>query len=272
MSKAIVFSGLGHGGIDPGASGNNLKEKDIVLVMAQACHDVLVAHDVENPMSRYVDEDDPVEEEVREANASGASLAVDWHVNAGGGDGFEAYCSIQGGLGRTLAENIESEVKALGQNSRGVKTKTGSNGRDYFHFIRETAMHAIIIEAAFIDNARDISILDTIEEQKAFGVAVAKGILKTLGIEYKEEKPSIGYWHHNGIGWSFYFHEGGYAKSQWLYLDAWYLFNEEGYAYQNEFFIDDQKRLFYFDDGCRCLPPGKIINLRTGNYCELSIQ
>lgn len=271
MSKAKVFSGVGHGGSDPGASGNGLTEKNMTLIMAQACHDVLVAHDVENPMSRYGDEEDTVQEEAREANASGASIAIDWHVNAGGGDGFEAYCSIYGPEGRSLAESIESEVIAFGQNSRGVKTKTGTDGRDYFHFIRETVMPAIIIEAGFIDNANDISILDTIEEQKAYGVAVAKGILKYLGIEYKEEKPSIGYWNNNGVGWSFYFHAGGYAKNQWLQLDAWYYFDEAGYAYQNKFMIDEFGRLFYFDNGCRCLSPGSTITLRAGNYCELNI-
>ena len=36
-----------------------------------------------------------------------------------------------------------------------------------------------------MDNAADIKIIDTAAEQKAMGVAIAKGILKTLGIAYK---------------------------------------------------------------------------------------
>jgi hypothetical protein len=36
-----------------------------------------------------------------------------------------------------------------------------------------------------VDNKKDIKIIDTKAEQKAMGVAIAKGILKTLGISWK---------------------------------------------------------------------------------------
>ena len=93
--------------------------------------------------------------------------------------------SIVGGVGRTLAQNIEAEVKKLGQNSRGVKTRKNSNGKDYYAFIRSTKCPAVIVEGVFVDNAMDVQIADTLAEQKAFGVAYAKGILKTLGITEK---------------------------------------------------------------------------------------
>lgn len=179
----IVFSGVGHGGNDGGASANGLKESDINLVMAQACHEVLVAHGVPNPMSRTTDENDPVEEEIREANASGARFAIAFHNNAGGGDGCEIFHSIKGGDGKVLAQNIEAELKAIGQNSRGVKTRVGNGGSDYYAFIRETTMHAVIVESFFLDSD-DRFIADTVEKQRKFGVAIAKGILKTLGIAY----------------------------------------------------------------------------------------
>ena len=37
----------------------------------------------------------------------------------------------------------------------------------------------------FIDNPKDAQAIDTIEEQKAFGIAYAKGILKYFGINYQ---------------------------------------------------------------------------------------
>ena len=42
------------------------------------------------------------------------------------------------------------------------------------------------MECAFLDNKTDVQIVDTTAEQKAMGVAIAKGILKTLGIAYKK--------------------------------------------------------------------------------------
>lgn len=186
-----VFIGVGHGGSDPGAS-KYLVEKDINLTMALACKECLEAHGVTVKMSRTKDENDPVAEEVNECNAFNPDLAVDIHNNAGGGDGFEVLHSINGGVGLTLAKNIEAEIKKLGQNSRGVKTRKNSSGKDYYAFIRSTKCPAVICEGVFVDNATDVKIADTVAEQKAFGVAYAKGILKTLGINYKaqtEEKP-----------------------------------------------------------------------------------
>ncbi|GEM_PF-762335 len=189
MSK-IVFSGVGHGGNDNGAVANGLREDDMNLVEALACNEVLVAHGVKNPMSRYKDEADPIDEEVREANASGAVIAVDFHNNAGGGDGFEAYYSIGDAEGLKLCKFIEEEVVKLGQNSRGCKTKVGYGGKDYFAFIRDTKMTAIILEGAFLDS-EDRKFKDTKEEQRAYGVAVAKGILRYLGIQYKGDTNTI---------------------------------------------------------------------------------
>lgn len=180
-----VFLGVGHGGNDPGAVGY-VVEKDVNLIMALACRDYLSANGVEVKMSRTKDENDSLTEEIKECNAYNPDLAVDIHNNAGRGDGFEAFYGISG-VGKPLAENIEAEVKAIGQNSRGLKTKLNSAGNaDYYGFIRQIKCPSIIVEGVFVDNAEDVKIADTVEEQKAFGVAYAKGILKTLGIVAKE--------------------------------------------------------------------------------------
>ncbi len=180
-----VFIGVGHGGSDSGAVGV-LTEKNVNLVMAKACRDVLERHSVQVLMSRTKDENDTITEEIRECNAFRPDLAIDVHNNAGGGDGFECYYHIGGGTGRALALNIEAEVKKIGQNSRGAKTRAGSGGADYYAFIRETICPAVICEGVFVDNKTDAAQADTAKEQQAFGIAYAKGILKTLGIAYKE--------------------------------------------------------------------------------------
>ena len=184
MGKKKVFIGVGHGGSDPGAVGY-LVEKDVNLTMATACRDFLVAYGVDVKMSRTKDEDDAVMQEVAECNAYAPDLAVDIHNNSGGGDGFEVFHTIHGGTGKTLAQNIEKHVKAIGQNSRGVKTREGSNG-DYYAFIRETVAPAVICEGVFVDTKADAAQADTLAEQQAFGVAYAKGILDTLGLAYDE--------------------------------------------------------------------------------------
>lgn len=186
---AKVFLGVGHGGSDPGAQGGGLDEADINLGIAVACAHELTRHGVQVCMSRTKDEDDPLTEEIRECNAYDPDLAVDIHTNAGGGTGFEVYHTLGGGTGKILAQNIEAEVKAMGQTSRGCKTRANSSGKDYYGFIRQTKCPAVICECAFIDTAADRAKVDTADKQAAFGRAYARGILKTLGIKVQPEEP-----------------------------------------------------------------------------------
>lgn len=179
MAKKVFLS-AGHGGSDPGATGNGLKEKDINLQTMLACRDELVRHGVTVVCSRTKDENDPVQDEVKEANKSGCDLAFSIHTNAGGGDGFEAFYYKGNNNGKKLAQLCEKYVKQLGQNSRGCKTNN-------LMFTRETTMTAVLVENFFIDNKTDKAIGDTVAEQKKFGVAYAKAILEYLGIKYKEK-------------------------------------------------------------------------------------
>ena len=188
---AKVFIGVGHGGSDPGAVANNVKEKDLNLSIALACRDMLVKHGVSVKMSRTKDENDPLSEEIKECNAYSPDLAVDIHNNAGGGDGAEAFYHYGGGKSKTLAENILAEIVKVGQNSRGAKIRKNSYGKDYYGFIRETSCPSVIVECAFVDNASDLKILASESQRKSMGEAIAKGILKTLGVEIQSDKATL---------------------------------------------------------------------------------
>lgn len=179
-----VFIGAGHGGTDSGAIGRNgLKEKDLNLAIARACGAALERSGVTVRYSRTKDEADPVDQEVKECNAFAPDLAVDIHNNAGGGDGSESFYSRVGGIGKTLAQNIQARLADLGQQSRGAKTRLNSSGSDYYAFIRNTKAPAVIVECAFIDSA-DIALIDTEAERIKVGEAIARGILDTLGLKY----------------------------------------------------------------------------------------
>jgi N-acetylmuramoyl-L-alanine amidase len=182
-----VFIGVGHGGSDPGAVANGIKEKDANLVIATECYNVLSRHKVTVQMSRYKDEDESLNEKVNECNKFAPDYALDIHNNAGGGDGAEVYYYKGSTKGKNLATQILNAIVKLGQNSRGVKQNTS------FAFLKGTVCPAVLVECAFLDNKTDVQIIDTAAEQKAMGVAIAKGILATLGITYVEEvsKPAV---------------------------------------------------------------------------------
>ena len=52
----------------------------------------------------------------------------------------------------------------------------------------ETSAPAVIVECAFVDNASDLKILATESQRKSMGEAIAKGILKTLGVAIQGER------------------------------------------------------------------------------------
>ena len=179
---AKVFLSAGHGGSDPGAIGNGLKEKDLNLWIMSACAAFLESAGVKVTCSRTKDENDPVAEEVREANASNSDIAVSFHNNAGGGDGSETWYYTNSAESQLMAKMIEEASGALGQNSRGCKPTTS------LYFLNKTKMPAVLVETAFIDN-NDIAIVNTKEKAHAFGIAYGKAICKYLNISYnvKEE-------------------------------------------------------------------------------------
>ena len=189
MSK--VYVGVGHGGADSGAAGY-LVEKDINLKMATACKNYLEKRGVEVLMARTADITISLTESIAKCNAYKPDLALECHNNAGNGDGFEVYHSLNGGTGKILAQNIENEVIKIGQNSRGLKTRKGSTGKDYYGFIRLTVCPAVICEGVFVDNSTDYKMADTDGKCKAFGEAYARGVLKTLGIEDKVVNSNTG--------------------------------------------------------------------------------
>ena len=183
-----VFIGVGHGGKDGGAVANGFKEKDLNLSIALACGAELERYGVSVKMSRTTDENDTLNEEIKECNTFKPDIAIDIHNNAGGGDGAEAFYHYNGGTSKTLAANILKEIVEIGQNSRGTKIKKNSAGKDYYGFIRETKAPAVIVECAFVDNATDMKVIDTEAKRTAMGKAIARGILTTLGINQKEEQ------------------------------------------------------------------------------------
>lgn len=179
-----VFIGVGHGGSNPGAVGY-VRETDANLTIALELKRLLELAGVTVGISRTKDENDPLDEEIREANAFKPDFAIDVHNNAGGGDGFEVFVQtgIHAAKSNEAGKLLERYVKAMGQNSRGVKTKKNSAGKDYFGFLRQVNYPAVIAEGFFVDNKKDAVDFDTIAEQKKLAAAYAAAILEYLGVD-----------------------------------------------------------------------------------------
>lgn len=180
-----VFIGVGHGGADPGAV-SFIVEKEYTLKTALELANILKSAGIDVMMSRTTDIETDLNEKVKRCNNYNPDLVIDVHYNAGGGSGFEVYYSRVNGTGKTLAINLDIEMRKI-MKSRGVKTKLGSGGKDYFAIIRDTDAPAVLVEGGFVDTAFDAEFIKA--NYKKIAKAYADGICKTLGVTIPEAKP-----------------------------------------------------------------------------------
>lgn len=168
-----VFIAVGHGGKDPGAVANNLREADCNLQMALAMEEYLVAHGIEVELSRRTDCTNPVREEVAQCQRFQPQLAVVIHNNAGGGHGFEVYHPVDEYMKPSiiLALLMEQEIRLIGQRSRGLK----QNNRLYW--MRKCCCPTVLCEGFFLDSD-DYLLAQTAKQQATFGLAYAKAVLR----------------------------------------------------------------------------------------------
>ena len=167
-----VFIDAGHGGSDPGAVGNGLKEKDIVLSIATKLGALLNGRGISIKYSRTTDTYLSLEERARLANAWGADLFVSIHANS-------ATSSVRGTECYTHPTANTATKTLSGNVSRAIANKFGISNRGHkeanFAVLRLSNMPAILVETAFISNSSDANLLNT--RQDDFANAIFNEIL-----------------------------------------------------------------------------------------------
>lgn len=184
----------GHGGYDPGAIGNGLKEKDLTLDICFRLKPLLEFNGISVILTRegdhavgYLENDlnGELRARVERAELAKADLFVSVHINAGGGTGVEVLIIGLGGKAEIAAKKVlPFLVQTGGWTNRGIKTQN-------IMVLRETSMPAILTENGFIDKTVDAEKLREPNFRQALAVAHAKGICDYFGIQYKESTSSL---------------------------------------------------------------------------------
>lgn len=173
-----IYIDPGHSDKDPGAVGyeveRDLNEK-VAKYMRAYLRDKYVCEVKVDPVTN-----NSLTGVADAANEWGADLYVSIHFNAGGGDGFEVW--VYSEANKPLGKIFEKHVKAIGQNSRGVKIQPG------YVVLKRTNMPAVLNECAFVDNKKDIEDWNEDAELKKMGIAFAKAAAEYLKLEKKTAK------------------------------------------------------------------------------------
>jgi N-acetylmuramoyl-L-alanine amidase len=164
----------GHGGTDPGAVANRLREATINLEVAKLIAYQLPAPQYDVILTREADVFVPLARRSELSNSSRARLFVSLHCNAASSpkaNGFEVLHHSTSEAGAKLARSIHLNTKALFREDRGLKA------RDDLHVLRETDCPAVLVEMGFVTNSKDAHMLASRLFYLSLAKAIASGIL-----------------------------------------------------------------------------------------------
>jgi LysM repeat protein len=188
MKYKIVID-PGHGGDDPGASGNRIIEKDLTLEISKEMYNIFQSLGVPVYITRLDDSTLSPDERTRLIlNAFGNDpnvIVISNHINAGGGDGAEIIYALRNK--DTLSNLIADEIIATGQNYRKSYQRRlpSDSSKDYYFIHRNTGVtEPIIVEYGFLDSSGDDPNLLK-SKYKDLANAVVRGVSKYIDLPYQ---------------------------------------------------------------------------------------
>ena len=185
--KGIVID-PGHGGNDPGAVGNGIKEKDYALKISKYMYDRFKEIGIPVSITRTDDITLSPKNRVKKIKSfygdSKDVIVISNHLNAGNGDGAEVIYALRNNS--TLSKKILSELEKSGQNVRKYyQLRLPSNSKkDYYFIHRDTPNNeSIIVEYGFVDSNKD-DVSQIKNDYKTLAEAVVKAVCDYKGIKY----------------------------------------------------------------------------------------
>lgn len=171
----VVYLDPGHGGSDPGSSGNGIIEKDLNLKLALGVRDRLQNLGVKVIMSRETDKFVALQDISGGANAANPDVFVSIHQNSyttAGPYGIETYYNKD--IDKPIASSLQSNlIKNTSAYNRGVKFGD-------LHVVRETNMPASLVECGFLSNPDEANLLKSESYQNKIMDAIANGTYEYL--------------------------------------------------------------------------------------------
>ena len=159
MNYKIVID-PGHGGNDPGASGNGIIEKDLNLLISKEMYEKFRSLGIPTYITRLDDSTlSPTERTKKILDAFGNDsnvIVISNHINSGGGDGAEVIYALRNT--DKLSNLILNELEKAGQNVRKAYQRRlpSDPSKDYYFIHRDTGnTEPVIIEYGFLDSTGD---------------------------------------------------------------------------------------------------------------------
>jgi N-acetylmuramoyl-L-alanine amidase len=194
--NVVVVIDPGHGGVggrNLGAVYNGRTEKDLTLSVANAMKTELEKYDnVTVYLTRTSDSTISLEERAEYAKSVNADFVFSIHFNASSEHNFygsEVWTSAFNKYyqaGYDFGQIESKELEAIGLYQKGVKTKIGETGEDYYGIIRHCVARGIpcdIIEHCYMDHAYDLQYLGKGDFYTTLGICDATAVAKYFNLK-----------------------------------------------------------------------------------------
>lgn len=186
-----MFDGVvidpGHGGVDSGARGKDIFEKEYNLLISKYMYDRFSELGIPVYITRESDitlnPSDRISKILSFFGNDPNVVVISNHLNAGGGNGAEVIYALRDSS--RLANDILKNIGNTGQNTRRVYQRRlpSDPTKDYYYILRDTGKtEPLIIEYGFIDNADDLRFLK--DNYKELAEAVIRAVLEYKNIPY----------------------------------------------------------------------------------------
>ena len=178
MKKVVIDPG--HGGMDSGAIGGGIYEKNLNLSVAKLVEEKLKKKNIYVYMTRSKDETLTLEDRVNYSNEINPDIYVSIHTNSTVQEdsyGLEVHYFKDDSL--ELAQIVHSNF-ASEKNLKKWETKDRGVIKSRFYVINHTEAPSILIEMGFISNLDERSKLITKNRQEEIANSIVKGILEYL--------------------------------------------------------------------------------------------
>jgi N-acetylmuramoyl-L-alanine amidase len=183
LAGHTVIVDPGHGGIDAGASGNGIIEKNVNLAVSDKLAEVLRSNGVTVTMTREGDIDyytrgkggkrNDLLKRVDIVNQSGAELFVSIHVNAmkGNWSGAQVFFGTNSPDSKTLAETIQ---RALYSCPPGNKRQAKQDSK--IIVLNGPSIPGVLVEIGFLTNRQEAGMLIDPNYQQKLATQIAKAL------------------------------------------------------------------------------------------------
>lgn len=188
----IVVLDPGHGGSDLGGEYEDYVEKDMNLIVAKAMKEELEQYDgIKVYLTRETDKEMTLQERCDFAVDVQADFLFCLHFNMSerhtlfGAETWVSAFGEQYSRGYSFASIEISMLEDLGLYSRGIKTRLGDKGNDYYGIIRhstENNLTCVLIEHCHLDQPNDQPFYDHKDKLEDFGRLDAEAVAKYYGL------------------------------------------------------------------------------------------